>query len=266
VKNVKTLTRLNSATLHDDGQGAFSSVVIAKAHIAARIDSDLSFADASTLGVGITTVGQALYQALGLRLPPAVVEEPTSILIYGASTATGTLAVQFAKLGGLKVYATASPRNFDLLKSLGADEVFDYNDPECGSKIRAASNDSLYLVLDNISEHNSPDICAAAISSAGGRYTGLRSNGQFPRADVFATFTMGYTAIGQEFSKMYPRNQSDVEFATRFWKVSQDLINEGKIKPHPAEVREGGLQAIPQGLADLKEGRVSGAKLVYTLD
>ena len=45
-----------------------------------------------------TTVGQALYQSLKLPLPMQPSEHPLPLLIYGGSTATGTLAVQFAKL------------------------------------------------------------------------------------------------------------------------------------------------------------------------
>jgi NADPH:quinone reductase-like Zn-dependent oxidoreductase len=37
---------------------------------------------------------------------------------------------------GLKVVTTASPKNFDLLKSLGADAVFDYNDKDTPKKIK----------------------------------------------------------------------------------------------------------------------------------
>jgi NADPH:quinone reductase-like Zn-dependent oxidoreductase len=46
-------------------------------------------------------------------------------LVYGGSTAVGMFAVQLAKLAGYKVVATASPKNFDLVKSYGADEVVD---------------------------------------------------------------------------------------------------------------------------------------------
>ena len=63
-----------------------------------KMPERLSFQDAATLGVGITTVGQALYQSLGFPLPTEPAKEKTSILIYGGSTATGTLAIQFAKL------------------------------------------------------------------------------------------------------------------------------------------------------------------------
>jgi len=251
---------------HDDGDGAFATIVTGKGHTLLRVDPSISFAEAATLGVGITTVGQGLYQSTGIPLPPAKVQDPSSVLIYGASTATGTLAVQFAKLSGLKVYATSSPRNFDLVKKLGADEVFDYKDPECGAKIRAASNDSLSLVFDTISEGSSPAICAAAIGTKGGQYATLLPVADFPRPDVKVTHTLGYTAFGVDYSDKYPASKADAEFAAKFWSLSQDLLNQGKIKTHPAEVREGGLEGIKQGLLDLKEGKVSGVKLVYTFE
>jgi NADPH-dependent curcumin reductase CurA len=43
------------------------------------------------------------------------------------------------------------------------------------------------------------------------------------------------------------------------------LINSGKIKTHPTEVRNG-LENVPQGLQDLKDGKVSGVKLVYKVE
>lgn len=67
-------------------------------HIAEKPEH-VSFEEAATLGVGITSVGQALYMTLKLPLPG---EEPIQgapfLLISGGSTATGTLAIQFAKL------------------------------------------------------------------------------------------------------------------------------------------------------------------------
>jgi NADPH:quinone reductase-like Zn-dependent oxidoreductase len=50
------------------------------------------------------------------------------VLIHGAAGGIGTLALQFAKLKGAYVIGTASHRNFDFLKQLGADEVIDYKD------------------------------------------------------------------------------------------------------------------------------------------
>lgn len=94
---------------------------MAKGDLAIKIPENLSFEEAATLGVGVSTVGQGLYQSLGLPLPgEAKTGESGTILIYGGSTATGGLAIQYAKLSGFKVITTCSPRNFDYVTSLGA--------------------------------------------------------------------------------------------------------------------------------------------------
>jgi NADPH:quinone reductase-like Zn-dependent oxidoreductase len=162
--------------------GCFGEYAIAKADVQCKLPDNISDEDASTLGVGVTTVGQGLYQSLGLPLPGSEkANEP--LLIYGGSTATGSLAIQFAVLSGCQVITTCSPRNFPFVKALGAAEAFDYNDPDCAKKIREYTNDKLTRVFDCISEGESPRISSEAISSKGGQVSYLLDT-KHDRTDV----------------------------------------------------------------------------------
>ena len=59
-----------------------------------------------------------------------------------------------------------------------------------------------------------------------------------------------------------PAKPEDYEFGVKFWRAAEELFNSGEVKAHPTLVRDG-LEGVPQGLNDLKEGKVSGKKLVY---
>lgn len=78
--------------------GAFAEHIIATGDLQLKIPYQFSPEEAAALGVGVSTVGQGFYKSLGLPLPDKPSEKAFPVLIYGANTATGTLAVQYAKL------------------------------------------------------------------------------------------------------------------------------------------------------------------------
>lgn len=57
------------------------------------------------------------------------------LFVNGASSSVGAVTVQLAVASGLSVIATASPSNFDFVKSLGVKGVFDYKEKDVGDGI-----------------------------------------------------------------------------------------------------------------------------------
>lgn len=79
--------------------GAFARYIAVKGDLQMHVPEGVSFEAACTVGVAIGTTGFGLYKVLGL--PPPVTtdhKDEESILVYGGSTATGTVAIQFARL------------------------------------------------------------------------------------------------------------------------------------------------------------------------
>ncbi|KAI0048821.1 dehydrogenase [Auriscalpium vulgare] len=134
--------------------GAFSEYLVGSAKLGIiPIPAGWSFEDAAQIGVAAFTAIQALWEAhKDLPTPLAPTATPVPILVYGGSSAVGFYTIQFAKLSGLRVLVTASPHNFELLREYGADEVFDYKDPQVSQKIRAATGGKLKHAVDTISE------------------------------------------------------------------------------------------------------------------
>ncbi|KAK0621027.1 putative zinc-binding oxidoreductase ToxD [Immersiella caudata] len=253
--------------------GCFAEYAVAKGDLWAKIPDDMSITSAASLGVGITTVGQSMYQALGLPFPESGTRANHPFLVYGGSSATGTLAIQFARLSGCSpIVTTCSPQNFNMVKALGADAAFDYKDPDVVKKIREYTNDSLTLALDCISSKESAEITSQAIGSKGGEVCFLLGGCETGREDVKGMATLGYTVMGEDFTfglsgmSEFLAKVEDLEFGKKFWALAERLLAEGKVKPHPVEVGSGGLAGVFDGLQAMREGRVSGKKLVYVVD
>ena len=82
--------------------GAFGEYLIAKGDLVIKLPDSITFEDAAPIGVSILTVGQGLYQEMGLRRPdeplPAAGTKKAQVLVYGGSSAVGAVAIQFLKL------------------------------------------------------------------------------------------------------------------------------------------------------------------------
>lgn len=147
--------------------------------------------------------------------------------------------------------------------------MFDYKDSTCAQRIREYTNDELKLALDCISEGDSPIICEQSISSKGGTVTHLLKSAKDigSRTDVERKHTSGYTVFGEAFDKLdahVPAKRDDFEHTKKFWALTEKLVADGRLRPHPIEVGHG-FAGVFEGMQRGREGKISGVKLVYRL-
>lgn len=115
-----------------NNENAFQHFTILQSHMASEMPEGMAFEDAAVLPLGLSTAACGLFQQkpyLGLQYPNEPRQKATgkTVLVWGGSSSVGTNAIQLATAAGYGVVATASPKNFDFVKKLGADQVFDYN-------------------------------------------------------------------------------------------------------------------------------------------
>ena len=222
-------------------------------------------------------VNQGLFQkALGLN-PPSSSSGSNGpyVLIYGGSTATGSLGIQYAVLAGYRVITTCSSSKTDFVTSLGAEKAFDYKSPNCGKEINEYTQNKLMYAWDTIAEPASAKICAEALSTQIPEGQKAKYGSTLPvklerdEKEVQNTGTLMYTIFGEPFTKggnQFPKIQEDFDSAKSFFDTTEELLADGKLKTHPEKVGKDGLKGVLQGMLDLKEGKVRGEKLVYRVE
>jgi NADPH:quinone reductase-like Zn-dependent oxidoreductase len=101
-------------------RGTYAQYVAVPADSVVRKPAKLSFAQAAG-------VAHASLAAWNLLIDVAKVHAGQTVLVVGGAGGVGSAAVQIAKIKGAHVIATASARNAQYLKTLGADTVIDYS-------------------------------------------------------------------------------------------------------------------------------------------
>lgn len=271
-------------------EGAFQAYSIVLPRLTTLLPDSVSYTEAAVVPLGVMTAACALFQrdALALEFPSAT---PTPrdqwVLIWGGSTSVGSNAIQLAAAAGYGVVVTASPKNFDYVKSLGATHAYDYRSPSVVADIVAALAGKEVVGALSIGAGSAPacmDILAgcrgrkfiASVSapvSADGVFKGSK-----PTLPVFADIAQAMLRSG--VANWLKARSTGV--SSKFFDASSVVDNEvgprifqdylpaalasGRFRPAPpARVVGSGLEDIQTAL-DIQRKGVSAEKIVVTLD
>lgn len=196
----------------DEVFGASTGTLAEYAHVTedklALKPATLSFEQAAAVPTAAVTA------LLGLR-DAGKLQPGHKVLINGASGGVGTFAVQIAKAFGAEVTGVCSPRNAEMMRSLGADHVIDYT---CEDFTR---NGQRYdLILDNVASRSFADLRCALTPQ--GKV--VPNSGHAGMGYVFKAFAL--SLVMRQHASMYFAVPNSRTLATL-----KDLIEAGKVTP-----------------------------------
>ncbi|KAI0822576.1 GroES-like protein [Trametes gibbosa] len=241
--------------------------------LVAIIPQNVTFEEAASIPLALCTDGLVLYnqspaaENLGLRLKPvwepegAVAYADTPALILGGAASLGQIAIQLAKLAGHSpIITTASPHNADLLKALGATHVLDRARPSADilAELPALTGGKpLAFAFATVADPVALRLARDALAPGGALATVSPAPQRLPQdlANPGEGKRVGYV-FG---SARLPHNR---ETGVALFKQLTGWLEKGQLKPNPVEILPNGLEGINEGLARMRENKVSGKKLV----
>ncbi|WP_368496206.1 zinc-binding alcohol dehydrogenase family protein [Herbiconiux sp. A18JL235] len=272
-------------------EGGFQSFVVVREGLTAPVPDTLAFHDAVVLPLAVSTAATALFQNDHLALPPPTVPrraEPApgrgTVVVWGGSTSVGSNAIQLAAASGHRVAATASPRNHERMRELGADVVVDYRDSTAVRQLSdALEGDDVKGILAVGTGSGAPAVALAvatgarrvALASPAVSFAELPRRGGPSAAAVRTLTRMGAsTALTQLTARRHGITASFVwgstlmsnEVGRMLWHdyLPRALADGTHACAPTAEVVGEGLGAIQTAIDRLRAG-VSATKLVVTL-
>ena len=109
---------------------AFQEHILLADNLFSPIPDSMSFEEASVLPLGLTTAARGMFQKDYLALPyPSVDPKPLgkTLLVWSGASSVGCNVIQLGVAAGCEVITTCSPKNYGLVRKLGASQAFDYN-------------------------------------------------------------------------------------------------------------------------------------------
>jgi NADPH:quinone reductase-like Zn-dependent oxidoreductase len=251
----RVLAHATNMALNRDSDSSFQLYTVVAEYRVAPIPSSLSYEAAAVLPLGVSTAVVGLFDKEHLNLQrPSIPSKPTgqTVLVWGGASSVGSNAIQLAVHAGYEVVTTASAKNFDYVKKLGASEVFDYHSPTVVDDLVAALKDKkLAGAYDSIGVFQT---IADVLTRLGGNHF------------ISSTLSVPEEKPSGISGKWIWGVITDAELAHSIYRdFLPQALAEGKYiaAPEPLVVGKG-LESIQKGIDVLKEG-ASANKVVVSL-
>ncbi|KAH8099583.1 GroES-like protein [Cristinia sonorae] len=258
VTNVVTGDRVVHQGFYTNRLATFKQYTIVDADIAAKIPDNLTFDQAATVPVGLTTATIGLYHETGgANLVAPWLEggrgkySGRPIVIFG-----GQFVIESAKLSGFSpIIVTTSSRNNDLVKSLEATHTIDRNlsAEEIQSAVKKITSDPINVVYDAISLESTQTVAYDILSPGGTLVNVLAPLIPESKRTEDKKVISAYGSVHAELNR---------KFGQGLYSSLTGLLESGDFTPNPVEVLPGGLAGIVDGLERLENDQVSGRKLI----
>mmetsp|Transcript_7082 Transcript_7082/g.12720 ORF Transcript_7082/g.12720 Transcript_7082/m.12720 type:complete len:339 (-) Transcript_7082:6-1022(-) len=239
------------------GYGTFAEFCVIEKSLAMKTSNGaLTHPQLSSVGVGLETAALGLFQSLSLTISDEPKENLPKILIWGASSSVGMFAVQLASICGYPVIAVCSESNFDFMKSLGATYTVSYRDSNAAvNEIRSLPGGPPLHAYSTISSDAS-NLCAKSVSG---------ENSIVAACAGGITESVDGVESKDVFLGMIPKNEDQTKYLSTLIPTFNRWFDNGKLKPGKILLMNG-LQSIVEGLSTLSQGKVSGEKIVISLE
>ncbi|KIJ54027.1 hypothetical protein M422DRAFT_25016 [Sphaerobolus stellatus SS14] len=245
----------------------------------AKVPDNVGLPEAATVPDNFITAYFTLFDSLRLPIPASLPstnpppEKETSFLIYGAGSTAGQFMIQILHLAGYKsIFATASPRHHEYLRSLGASDLFDYADHELSSKILSANKGKpIKYVVDCISAESTLKQIAPVVAerSLVGLLLPIKEGSSLTTSgemwlvlpDEKNPFAKGVECIGV---KTFTYQNNEFMKENLMPRIVPELLEKGLIKPNRVRLlEEGSLKERAEVALDLlRHNKISGEKVI----
>ncbi|KAJ3552134.1 hypothetical protein NM688_g4314 [Phlebia brevispora] len=266
VRSVAVGDRVFHSGRSGDKYATYQQYTTTLADLVVKIPRNLSYDRAAAIPVALNTA------ALGLYAPPSerggaglispwqseghsqYVDQP--IFILGGSSSVGQFVIQLARISGFApIITTASLKNADYLKSLGATHVLDRKLPTSAirSAIKEITTKPFKIVYDAMAfedtQHTGYEVLAPGGTMVIVTSPKIAESERSPDKHISFIFAD-------------PTIPDRTEIARNMYKHISGLFASGELKPNHIEVLPNGLAGIAEGLERLAKWEVSARKLI----